>query len=189
MHGDFRPDNLIFHPTQPRVLAVLDWELSTLGDPLVDFAYHMLAWHMRAQDFRGMAGKDLEALGIPSADAYMRRYCERTGRATIPQEAWDFYIIFNLFRLAAIGRQCGCGGNRAACAGDGRARLVTCAPARQRLSDGPGGKPHRTLSQTLGIALTGLCLIEMPIASYSTEQAELEGIIFDHQRAPRMAMA
>ena len=102
VHGDFRLDNLIFHPTQPRVLAVLDWELSTLGDPLVDFAYHMLAWHMRAQDFRGMAGEDLEALGIPSADAYMRRYCERVGRAAIPQEAWEFYIVFNLFRLAAI---------------------------------------------------------------------------------------
>jgi len=102
VHGDFRLDNMIFHPTEPRVLAVLDWELSTLGDPLVDFAYHMLAWHMRAQDFRGMAGEDLEALGIPSADAYMRRYCERVGRAAIPQEAWEFYIVFNLFRLAAI---------------------------------------------------------------------------------------
>lgn len=102
VHGDFRLDNLIFHPTQPRVLAVLDWELSTLGDPLVDFAYHMLAWHMRAEDFRGMAGEDLEGLGIPSAETYMRRYCDRVGRATIPQDAWEFYIIFNLFRLAAI---------------------------------------------------------------------------------------
>jgi aminoglycoside phosphotransferase (APT) family kinase protein len=102
VHGDFRLDNLIFHPTQPRVLAVLDWELSTLGDPLVDFAYHMLAWHMRAQDFRGMAGEDLDALGIPSADAYMRRYCERVGRAAIPHDDWEFYIVFNLFRLAAI---------------------------------------------------------------------------------------
>lgn len=102
VHGDFRLDNLIFHPTQPRVLAVLDWELSTLGDPLVDFAYHMLAWHMRAQDFRGMAGEDLEALGIPSAEEYMRRYCERVGRDAIPHDDWEFYIVFNLFRLAAI---------------------------------------------------------------------------------------
>jgi aminoglycoside phosphotransferase (APT) family kinase protein len=102
VHGDFRLDNMIFHPTEPRVLAVLDWELSTLGDPLVDFAYHTLAWHMRAEDFRGMAGEDLEALGIPSADAYMRRYCERVGRAAIPEDAMEFYIVFNLFRLAAI---------------------------------------------------------------------------------------
>ena len=102
VHGDFRLDNMIFHPTEPRILAVLDWELSTVGDPLVDFAYHMLAWHMRAQDFRGMAGENLEALGIPSADAYMRRYCERVGRAAIPQEAWEVYIVFNLFRLSAI---------------------------------------------------------------------------------------
>jgi aminoglycoside phosphotransferase (APT) family kinase protein len=84
------------------VLAVLDWELSTLGDPLVDFAYHMLAWNMRAEDFRGIAGEDLDALGIPAADAYVRRYCERIGRAAIPQDAWEFYIVFNLFRLAAI---------------------------------------------------------------------------------------
>jgi aminoglycoside phosphotransferase (APT) family kinase protein len=102
VHGDFRLDNMIFHPTEPRVLAVLDWELSTLGDPLVDFAYHMLAWHMRAEDFRGMAGEDLAALGIPSAEAYMRRYGERTQRTAIPLEHWEFYIVFNLFRLAAI---------------------------------------------------------------------------------------
>jgi aminoglycoside phosphotransferase (APT) family kinase protein len=102
VHGDLRLDNFIFHRTEPRILAVLDWELSTLGDPLADFAYHMLAWHLTALDFRGMSGVDLGSLGIPSAEAYLQTYAARTGRNAIDAEVWDFYLVFNLFRLAAI---------------------------------------------------------------------------------------
>jgi aminoglycoside phosphotransferase (APT) family kinase protein len=100
VHGDFRLDNLIIHSQEPRVIGVLDWELSTLGHPLADFAYHMMAWNVPADVFRGMAGVNFQALGIPEEAEYVRRYCERTGRAGIPN--WDFYLAFNLFRMAAI---------------------------------------------------------------------------------------
>ena len=102
VHGDLRMDNMIVHPAEPRVVAVLDWEISTLGDPLADLSYHMITWYLRADEFRGMAGADLAALGIPPADEYLARYCERTGRGSIPRESWDFYAVYNLFRLSAI---------------------------------------------------------------------------------------
>ena len=102
VHGDLRLDNMIVHPTEPRVVALLDWELSTLGHPLADFAYHVMTWRLSAAQFRGMAGKDLAALGIPGEAAYVAAYCARSGRATIGPSTWEFCLAFSMFRLAAI---------------------------------------------------------------------------------------
>jgi aminoglycoside phosphotransferase (APT) family kinase protein len=103
VHGDFRLDNMIVHPARPRVVAVLDWELSTVGHPLADFTYHLMAWQMPEIGIgsTGLLGKDLEALGIPDENSYTRMYCERTGRGD-GIEHRDFYSAFNFFRLAAI---------------------------------------------------------------------------------------
>jgi len=100
VHGDYRIDNLIFHPTGPRVIGVLDWELSTIGDPLADFAYHAMAWRVSPDLFRGLAGIDLAGLGIPTEEEYVAAYCAHTGRSHTAD--WEFYMVYSLFRLAAI---------------------------------------------------------------------------------------
>jgi aminoglycoside phosphotransferase (APT) family kinase protein len=100
VHGDYRLDNMVFHPREPRILAVLDWELSTLGNPLSDFAYHVMPWRLGPDSYRGLLRLDLAALGIPGEAEYRALYCRRTGREEIPH--WDFYMAYNMFRLAAI---------------------------------------------------------------------------------------
>jgi aminoglycoside phosphotransferase (APT) family kinase protein len=99
VHGDYKIQNLIFHASEPRVLAILDWELSTLGDPLVDFAYHVMVWRMPQSLFSGLAGADFAGSGIPTEAEYVARYAERMG---VVIENWDYYIVFCLFRFAAI---------------------------------------------------------------------------------------
>ena len=104
VHGDYRLDNLMFHPSESKVMAVLDWELSTIGHPLADFSYHCMAWHIPPGTFRGIGGLDVAALGIPTEAEYIHKYCDRTGLAT-PSDLkndWYFYLAYNMFRIAAI---------------------------------------------------------------------------------------
>jgi len=103
VHGDYRLDNMIVHPTEPRVIAVLDWELSTIGHPLGDFTYHLMSWQMPEIGIgsAGLLGKDLGALGIPAEQDYVDLYCQRTGRPDGIANR-DFYSAFNFFRIAAI---------------------------------------------------------------------------------------
>lgn len=102
VHGDYRLDNVIFDPGEPRIPAVLDWELSTLGHPLADFAYHCMTWRLSPGQFRGLVGHDLKALGIPTEAEYVEAYCRRVGRTDVPKREWEYCIVFNMFRLSSI---------------------------------------------------------------------------------------
>jgi len=133
VHGDFRLDNTIFHPSEARILAVLDWELSTLGDPLADFAYHCMSWHIPPDKFRGMGGLDLPALGIPGEAEYVKKYCERTKRSAIDPSHWDFYLAYNLFRIAAI-----------------------CQGIAKRVLDGTAASQHALEAASKTVPLAGL---------------------------------
>jgi len=102
VHGDYRLDNLVFHRRENRIVAVLDWELSTLGHPLADFAYHCMSWRIPGGTFRGMLGLDLAALGIPSEADHVAAYCRHLDRGPIDPAAWEFYMAYNMFRAAGI---------------------------------------------------------------------------------------
>jgi aminoglycoside phosphotransferase (APT) family kinase protein len=102
VHGDYRIDNMIFHGHDPKMAAVVDWELSTLGHPLADLSYHLMLWRVEAGEIRGLRGLDLPALGIPTEAEYVDTYCRRTGRAGIEPRVWEFCMAYNLFRIACI---------------------------------------------------------------------------------------
>lgn len=100
VHGDYRLDNVLVHPTEPKVVAILDWELSTIGNPIADFAYHLMTWRFAPDLFRGLGGIDFAARGIPDEQEYLQRYLRRSGLQA--PDNWEFYLILSMFRIASI---------------------------------------------------------------------------------------
>ena len=139
VHGDFRCDNMIFDSAEPQVRAVIDWELSTLGDPVADFVYHLLMYRMPAGLFTGLRGLDLDELGIPSEEEYVAAYCRRTGRECLPDR--DYLVVFVTFRLAAI-----------------------CHGIRGRLARGTAASAHAEATAALTEPLAELALAEAEAA-------------------------
>jgi aminoglycoside phosphotransferase (APT) family kinase protein len=139
VHGDFRCDNMIFAPVEARVAAVLDWELSTLGDPVADFVYHLMMYRMPAGMFTGLNGLDFAELGIPAEEEYVAAYCRRTGRNSLPN--LDYLIVFVIFRLAAI-----------------------CHGIRGRLARGSASSAHAEATAALTGPLADLALAQLKAA-------------------------
>jgi aminoglycoside phosphotransferase (APT) family kinase protein len=139
VHGDFRCDNMIFAPSEPRIAAVLDWELSTLGDPVADFVYHLLMYRMPAGMFTGLKGVDFAKLGIPHEEEYVAAYCRRTGRHGLPH--LDYLMVFVIFRLAAI-----------------------CHGIRGRLARGSASSAHAEATAALTEPLAELALAQLKAA-------------------------
>ena len=145
VHGDYRLDNMVLHPSEPKVRAVLDWELSTLGHPLGDFTYHLMQWFMPpdSANTQTLSGVDLTALNIPTAEEYTRLYCAHTGRERI--ENMDYYVAYNMFRLAGIlqgiiGRvRDGTASNAHASAAESRVKPLADTGWQYALKAGAGG--------------------------------------------------